>query len=105
MQQITPTQLAQELEAGEKPLLLDVREPWEFDHCRIEGSQLMPMQTVPLRLGELDPDMRIVCICHHGARSMQVGLFLESRGFANVVNLSGGVAAWARSVDPAMPTY
>ncbi|MBK7662197.1 MAG: sulfurtransferase [Sterolibacteriaceae bacterium] len=105
MQQITPTQLAQELEAGEKPLLLDVREPWEFDHCRIEGSQLMPMQTIPLRLGELDPDMRIVCICHHGARSMQVGLFLESRGFANVVNLSGGVAAWARSVDPAMPTY
>ncbi|MBK6971430.1 MAG: sulfurtransferase [Sterolibacteriaceae bacterium] len=105
MQQITPTQLAQELEAGDKPLLLDVREPWEFDHCRIEGSQLMPMQTIPLRLGELDPDMRIVCICHHGARSMQVGLFLESRGFANVVNLSGGVAAWARSVDPAMPTY
>lgn len=105
MQQITPTQLAQELEAGDKPLLLDVREQWEFDHCRIEGSRLMPMQTVPLRLDELDPDMRIVCICHHGARSMQVGLFLESRGFANVVNLSGGVAAWARSVDPAMPTY
>lgn len=105
MQQITPTQLARELEAGDKPLLLDVREPWEFDHCRIDGSQLMPMQTVPLRLNELDPDQRIVCICHHGARSMQVGLFLESRGFANVVNLSGGVAGWARSVDPAMPTY
>ena len=65
----------------------------------------MPMQTIPLRLDELDPDKRIVCICHHGARSMQVGLFLESRGFSDVVNLSGGVAAWARSVDPAMPTY
>ena len=105
MEQITPTQLAQELEAGDKPLLLDVREQWEFDHCRIDGSQLMPMQTVPLRLNELDPDQRIVCVCHHGARSMQVGLFLESRGFAKVVNLSGGVAAWARSVDPTMPTY
>jgi len=105
MQQITPIQLAKELEADDKPLLLDVREQWEFDHCRIDGAQLMPMQTVPMRLGELDPDRRIVCICHHGARSMQVGLFLESRGFARVVNLTGGVAAWARSVDPTMPTY
>lgn len=105
MQQINPTELAQELEAGDKPVLLDVREQWEFNHCRIEGSQLMPMQTVPLRLAELDPAKRIVCICHHGARSMQVGLFLESKGFANVVNLNGGVAAWARSVDPTMPTY
>jgi rhodanese-related sulfurtransferase len=105
MQQITPTQLAQELEAGEQPVLLDVREQREFNHCRIEGSQLMPMQTVPLRLNELDPDKRIVCICHHGARSMQVGLFLESKGFTNIVNLSGGVAAWARTVDPTMPTY
>jgi rhodanese-related sulfurtransferase len=105
MQQISPTELAQELEGADKPLLLDVREQWEFNHCRIEGSQLMPMQTVPLRLDELDPGKRIVCICHHGARSMQVGLFLESKGFANVVNLNGGVAAWARSVDPTMPTY
>ena len=105
MQQISPTQLAQELETGDKPVLLDVREQWEFNHCRIDGSQLMPMQTVPLRLNELDPAKRIVCICHHGARSMQVGLFLESRGFADVVNLNGGVAAWARSVDPTMPTY
>ena len=105
MEQITPTQLAQELESGERPLLLDVREQWEFTHCHIEGSQLMPMQTVPLRLEELDPAKRIVCICHHGARSMQVGLFLESRGFSGVVNLSGGVAGWARSVDPTMPTY
>ena len=105
MQQITPNELAQELESGNLPVLLDVREQWEFNHCRIAGSQLMPMQSVPLRLGEIDPGKRIVCICHHGARSMQVGLFLESKGFANVVNLSGGVAAWARSVDPAMPTY
>lgn len=105
MRQISPTQLAQELAAGNNPLLLDVREQWEFNHCRIDGSQLMPMQTVPQRLDELDPSQRIVCICHHGARSMQVGLFLESKGFTNVVNLSGGIAAWARTVDPSMPTY
>ncbi len=105
MQQIPPTQLAQELESGERPILLDVREQWEYNHCRIEGSQLMPMQAVPLRVAELDPARRIVCICHHGARSMQVGLFLESKGFADVVNLSGGIAAWARNVDPTMATY
>jgi rhodanese-related sulfurtransferase len=105
MQQLSPTQLAQELESGERPILLDVREQWEYNHCRIEGSQLIPMQTVPLRVAELDPARRIVCICHHGARSMQVGLFLESKGFADVVNLSGGIAAWARNVDPTMPTY
>ncbi|MBK8337365.1 MAG: sulfurtransferase [Sterolibacteriaceae bacterium] len=105
MQQITPAQLAGELESGERPILLDVREQWEYNHCRIEGSQLMPMQSVPQRVAELDPARRIVCICHHGARSMQVGLFLESKGFADVVNLSGGIAAWARNVDPTMPTY
>lgn len=105
MQQITPAQLAGELESGERPILLDVREQWEYNHCRIEGSQLMPMQSVPQRVAELDPAKRIVCICHHGARSMQVGLFLESKGFADVVNLSGGIAAWARNVDPTMPTY
>ncbi len=105
MQQITPAQLAAELESGERPILLDVREQWEHNNCRIEGSQLMPMQSVPQRVAELDPARRIVCICHHGARSMQVGLFLESKGFADVVNLSGGIAAWARNVDPTMPTY
>lgn len=105
MQQITPAELAQQLAAGDAPVLLDVREPWEFERCHIAGSVLVPMRTIPLRFGELDPAQRTVVICHHGARSMQVGLFLESKGFADVVNLSGGVAEWARSVDPTMPTY
>lgn len=105
MQQITPAELAQELAAGDKPVLLDVREQWEYNLCRIDGARLMPMQTVAQRLAELDPAARVVCICHHGARSMQVGMFLESKGFTNVVNLNGGVAAWARTVDPTMPTY
>jgi rhodanese-related sulfurtransferase len=88
-----------------KPLLLDVREPWEFDVCRIEGSQLMPMRTVPARLGDLEHGRDIVCLCHHGGRSMHVAMFLERQGFAGVYNLTGGVDAWARQVDPAMPTY
>ncbi|HJV92384.1 MAG TPA: rhodanese-like domain-containing protein, partial [Azonexus sp.] len=67
--------------------------------------QHMPMHLVPVRFGELSPDQDIVVICHHGARSMQVGMFLESRGFAAINNLTGGVEAWATEVDPTMRRY
>lgn len=88
-----------------RPVLLDVREPWEFSTCAIAGSTPMPMQSVPARLQELDDDAEIVCVCHHGGRSMQVAAFLERQGFTNVTNLTGGVHAWALQVDPSMPTY
>ena len=107
MQQITPTELAAWLadEHRESPLLLDVREPWEFQTCHIEGSLAMPMALVPERQQELPDDRAIVCICHHGARSLQVAYFLERAGFENVINLAGGVDAWALQVDRSMPTY
>ncbi len=88
-----------------RPLLLDVREPWEFTTCRLDGSQSIPMNDVPARLAELDLDTPIVCICHHGSRSMQVAAFLSARGASDVHNLTGGVAAWAHQVDPNFPTY
>lgn len=88
-----------------KPLLLDVREPWEYEHCRIEGSMLMPMGEVPQRLGDLDRGAEIVVICHHGIRSYRVGLLLAQSGFGGIYNLQSGVAGWAREVDPAMRTY
>lgn len=87
------------------PLLLDVREPWEFEICKLEGSQLIPMREIPLRIKELDKERETVVICHHGVRSLQVGYFLESSGFTDVINLSGGVAAWAGEVDSTMATY
>jgi rhodanese-related sulfurtransferase len=65
----------------------------------------MPMNTVPTRIQELDEETPIVCICHHGARSMSVAAFLERQGFTQVTNLTGGVHAWALQVDGAMPTY
>lgn len=107
MKQISPAELSSWLAdpARPAPLLLDVREPWEFQTCHLGDSLLMPMREVPARLGELDPAAQTVVICHHGGRSMQVAMFLEKRGFANLHNLSGGVDAWARSVDPAMPVY
>ena len=89
----------------EPPLLLDVREPWEYQTCRIEPSLRMPMASVPARQEELDPERPVVCICHHGARSMQVAYFLERAGFDNVINLAGGIDAWALQVDRSMPTY
>lgn len=87
------------------PLLLDVREPWEFRICRIEGSQLIPMGQLPDSIRELDPDRETVVICHHGIRSRQVAMFLDYQKFAKVINLAGGVDAWARDVDRQMATY
>ena len=107
MQQITPAQLAAWLaDAGRaKPLLLDVREPWEYERARIAGAELVPMRELPGRLQELDASQDIVAICHHGGRSLQVAMFLEKNGYNKVHNLVGGVDAWSRTVDPTVPIY
>jgi rhodanese-related sulfurtransferase len=107
MEQLSVTGLKAWLDDASRPqpVLLDVREPWEYELARIEGSTLVPMQAVPARSGELDEAAETVVICHHGARSMQVAMFLERAGFARVYNLAGGVDAWARRVDPSMATY
>jgi rhodanese-related sulfurtransferase len=107
MQQIRPQQLAAWLsdDSRRKPVLLDVREDWEFALCHLPDAQHMPMHLVPLRCNELNPDDEIVLICHHGMRSMQVGMFLERQGFSSLINLTGGVAGWADEVDPNLPRY
>lgn len=107
MQHISAPELAARLDdaAQPRPLLLDVREPWEYEHCHLDGSTLMTMNTIPARIDDLDEDAEIVCICHHGARSLQVAAFLERNGFARVINLTGGIHAWAVQVDSSMPTY
>ena len=107
MRSISATELAAWLadERREKPLLLDVREPWEYERARIPGAQLVPMREVPSRLAEIDAGKEVVAICHHGSRSAQVALFLERNGYGKVHNLVGGVDAWSRTVDPAVPTY
>jgi rhodanese-related sulfurtransferase len=107
LKNIAPTELAAWLaDAGrQKPVLLDVREPWEWQAARIEGAQHIPMREVPARVGEIDRVREVVAICHHGGRSQQVAMFLEKNGFAKVHNLVGGVDAWSRTVDPAVPLY
>ncbi len=105
MRQLRPTQLQAYLSAGHQPLLLDVREPWEFEICHLPGSQLMPMRDIPQAISQLDPQQEVVLICHHGVRSLQVAHFLQQAGFTQVINLYGGVDLWAQDVDRTMPTY
>ena len=87
------------------PLLLDVREPWEFEICHIAGSSNLPMGQIPQGLEELPDSGEIVVICHHGVRSQQVIRFLQGQMNASLINLDGGVDAWAREVDRDMPLY
>lgn len=104
--QISATALKERLDAGpDAPFLLDVREPREYDYCRIEGSLLVPLGQLPRRADELPKDRPIVAICHHGNRSMQAAAFLRQNFGLDVTNLQGGVAAWARDVDPTMKQY
>ncbi|AVR87836.1 rhodanese-like domain-containing protein [Thauera aromatica] len=107
MRQISPAELAQRLSDPQqaKPLLLDVREPWEFEICHIADSLPMPMASVPARFGELERTRETVVVCHHGVRSAQVCRFLAHQGFTQVVNLAGGVAGWTAQVDPTMARY
>jgi rhodanese-related sulfurtransferase len=105
--QLRARDLAQLLKAAgpDQPVVLDVREPWEVQTVKLAGSVSIPMREVPARLAEIDPDRPIVCLCHHGMRSMQVANFLVQQGFASVQNLAGGIDAWSREVDPSLPTY
>ena len=92
---------------GEKKVrIVDVREPWEFATARIEGSLEMPMGDVPARANqELDPDERIVVVCHHGIRSMNVTVWLRQQGFEQAQSLRGGIDAWSAEVDPKVNRY
>lgn len=106
MREFDALQLEQYLKhAGAPPLLLDVRQNWEYDICRLEDSQLIPMGQIPAQLDELDKDRETVVICHHGIRSRQIGYYLEQAGFDNVINLKGGLDAWAKIIDKNMATY
>ncbi len=104
MQRFKAPQLAEYLTHAD-PLLLDVREPWEFEICRIDGSVNLPMSQIPAQLERLEDAAEIVLICHHGIRSLQVAGYLQRMLDGSLINLDGGVDAWAREVDPDMALY
>ena len=105
MQTILPEELKKRLDAGEKPILLDVREPWEFSICKIEGSVNISMSEPEKLISELNANDEIIAICHHGIRSFQVCNYLENNGFNKVLNLDGGIDSWAKTIDTDMAQY
>ena len=85
--------------------VLDVRNPPEIAVCAFDGSTNIPMHEVPGYLDRLPTDEKLVVVCHHGARSLQVTAWLHQNGFSNAISLRGGVDAWSREIDPSMPRY
>ncbi len=102
--QLSAKELKLRIDAGEQVYILDVREPWEYATAQI-GGKLIPMNEIPQRLAEIDREREVIVHCHHGIRSQRVAEFLQQSGFPRVVNLAGGIDAWSREVDPAVPKY
>ena len=123
MHQISPTELARRMasardaataaeQAGAAlatnaamPFVLDIREAWEVERASISGTHHLPMSQIIARISELDPKQPVICMCHHGGRSMQVGAWLETQGFVDVTNLTGGIEAWSLQVDATIARY
>ena len=110
VEQVRPAQLPQWLAAhGADAIVLDVREIAELTTAGVkpEGFALVhiPMNEIPGRLGQLDPGRAVAVLCHHGARSMRVAMFLQANGFDTVANIAGGIEAWSQELDPSVPRY
>src|SRR5579859_7687008 len=103
--EITPTELKQMIDERRDFRLVDVREPHEFDICRIPGSVLIPLGSVPARMNELDSAQEIVVHCRSGMRSAKAVELLQKSGFRRIHNLKGGILAWSDEVDPSVPKY
>jgi rhodanese-related sulfurtransferase len=104
--EISPEAYAILRQQATQPLLLDVREPWECDTATIPGAVNIPMGDIPSRAHtELDPDAPIIVLCHHGARSLSVTMWLRNQGFDHAQSLAGGIDYWSRAIDPSVPRY
>ena len=103
--EITPVELKKKLDAGEKLVLIDVREPWEHQTCHIKGARLIPMRMIPANLQSLDVDEPVICYCHHGMRSLDVAVWLQKQGVESARSLAGGIDKWSAEIDPKVPRY
>jgi rhodanese-related sulfurtransferase len=106
--EITPQEVRQRLDAGDKLMLIDVREPGEFQQARIEGAELIPMRTVPAGLPHLEAqaeDALLVVYCHHGVRSLNVVNWLREQGVSACTSMAGGIDRWSLEIDPTVPRY
>jgi rhodanese-related sulfurtransferase len=106
--EVTPQEVRQRIEAGEKLALIDVREPGEFQLARIGGAELIPMRTVPAELSRLDAQAEetpLIVFCHHGVRSLNVVNWLRGQGVEACQSIAGGIDRWSLEIDPSIPRY
>lgn len=106
--ELTPSEIESKRQAGEKLCLIDCREPSEWSICHIEGANLLPMNTVPANLQQLEAqaeETQLVVYCHHGVRSLHVVHWLQSQGVENCISMAGGIDRWSREIDPSVPRY
>ncbi|PYS81619.1 MAG: rhodanese [Acidobacteria bacterium] len=102
---ITPAKFAERRRRGEELLLIDVREPEEYELARLEGARLLPLSLFNEWAPSLDREQETVFMCHHGVRSAQVCAFLARQGFTKIYNLVGGIDRWSNEIDPSVPRY
>jgi len=103
--EITPADMKARIERGETLVLIDVREPWEHDVCRIEGAKLVPLGSLAASLNTLPDVEEVICYCHHGMRSLDAAAWLRFQGFAKAKSLAGGIERWSVEIDPKVPRY
>jgi rhodanese-related sulfurtransferase len=103
--EITPVDVKARLDRGEKVHLVDVREPWEYDLCRIEGAKHVPLGSLAASLQTLPDVDEVICYCHHGMRSLDAATWLRFQGIERAKSLAGGIERWSLDVDPNVPRY
>lgn len=105
IQNLDPSEIKNILDSEENIKLIDVREKWEYEYAKIEGSENIPLSIFVHSVNQLDTNQKTIVYCHHGARSYQACSYLIRNGFKNVINMYGGIDAWAESVEPEMARY
>jgi rhodanese-related sulfurtransferase len=103
--QITAKEVSERMARGEKVLLVDVREQWEYDLCRIPGAKLIPLSTLPANLNALRDADDVICYCHHGMRSLDAASWLRQQGIERARSMSGGIERWSVEIDQQVPRY
>ncbi|MHB8502519.1 MAG: rhodanese-like domain-containing protein [Candidatus Acidiferrales bacterium] len=103
--QISAKEVNERIARDEKLLLVDVREQWEYDLCRISGAKLIPLGTLPAHLNILLAADDVICYCHHGMRSLDAAAWLRQQGVENAKSMAGGIERWSVEIDPQVPRY
>jgi adenylyltransferase/sulfurtransferase len=103
--QITAREVNERIARGEKMILVDVRESWEYDLCRIPGAKLIPLGTLPANLNTLLDADEVICYCHHGMRSLDAAVWLRQQGVESAKSMAGGIERWSVEIDPRVARY